>query len=246
MISDTSQSGSLGLSGLFLPQDLGVNTVWDAANPAGNLIIPADGTALSSISDLGLNGNTVVQATGTNQPIFKKNIVNGQNVFRFSGNQYASIAGGSGNNYNGPLSVFAIGMTTAATTLQHFLSKTPNPSTGGYGIGCNASSQADMTVWLVQDIVGSSTLWVNNTFQVLGVVYKSDNSVDFYKNRSFIQNVAGVATTASTAPFVFGAKTSSGVDQWSGDFSAVFIAFRQFATWEINAMLNYCCCRIGI
>lgn len=246
MIIDSTQGGSLGGSGLFYPLDLGVNTVWDAANPNGNFIIPADGTALTSISDLGLNGNTVTQATGANQPIFKKGIVNNQNVFRFSANQYASIAGGSGNNYNGVLSVFAIGMTTTATTSQHFLSKAPNPSAGGYGIGCNLSSQADFTIWNVVDVVGSTTLWVNSTFQVLGTVYKSDNSVDFYKNRSFIQNVAGSATTSSTAPLVFGAKTATGSDQWSGDFVAVFVFFRQLASWEINAMLNYCCCRIGL
>lgn len=241
------QGGSLGASGLFLPNDLGVNTAWDALNPAANGVIPADGTALSSISDLGLNGNTVTQATGTNQIIFKKNIINNQNAFRFSGNQYASIANGTGNSYSGPLSIFVIGMASTMAAALHVISKAPNPTTGGYGVGSVITSgNSDMTIWGVQDIASSTCTWALNTYQVMGWVFKSDNSVDFYKNRTTTQNVAGSAMSASAAALVFGAKTATGTDQWQGDVLAAFIFFRQLAAWEIALMLNYCCIRIGI
>jgi hypothetical protein len=70
----------------FNPKLYGTLRLWlDAMNPAGNGTRPSDGTAVSSWTDLSGNGNTVVQATGANQPIFKVNIINGKPVIRFNG-----------------------------------------------------------------------------------------------------------------------------------------------------------------
>lgn len=231
----------------FRPERIGCNTIYDAANPLGNNTLPADGTALGTIADVGLNGNTATQSTGANQPIFKRNIINNQHVFRFSGAQIVSCPGSSSNNYVGPMSIFLITKINASALYQHILCKQPNPATGGWGIGCDNSSppQSFITKWGVADYRSSSTLITSGAFCVLGYVLKSDNTVDFYKDRNFTQNVAISAPTASSAPLVFGALNTT-TDPLTGDVVAIYLFYRQLTTSEINAMLHYCNARIGI
>lgn len=69
----------------FNPKQVGAIRLWlDATDPSANGVVPADGTSVSSWVDKALT-NTVTQATGSKQPVFKTNIINGKSVIRFDG-----------------------------------------------------------------------------------------------------------------------------------------------------------------
>lgn len=238
--------------GSFTPAMLRVNTWWDANNPAGNGVIPTDGTQLSSITDLGLNGNTVTQATGANQILFKRNIINGQNVFRFSGSQFASCVNSANNNYVGPLTIVAIAMPTGTLTPgggdTRIVSKGANlANLDGYGYGLFTGGKSSLTTWNIHDYSTTNEEWYLGEYAIQTVVYNSNFSVDFYTNGSFVQNLtAGSGFTQATQPLVFGAKNVSGGQAWQGDVIACFIFYRALTAAELNLMHAYCLARVGL
>lgn len=71
-----------GLHNNFDPKQLGSSLLaWYKADS----ISQSDGTAVSSWSDSSGNGRTLTQGTGSAQPTFKTNIINGRPVVRYDG-----------------------------------------------------------------------------------------------------------------------------------------------------------------
>lgn len=75
-----SQKWNIGLSA-----NTSLSLWLDATDPAGNGTQPSDGASIASWVDKSGNGYTVTQGTGANQPIYKTNILNGNNIIRFNG-----------------------------------------------------------------------------------------------------------------------------------------------------------------
>lgn len=72
------------LNGAIAPAYPGLVALYDASATNINSGSPTDGTAVSSWSDLSVNGYSAIQATGANQPTWKENVVNGLPAVLFS------------------------------------------------------------------------------------------------------------------------------------------------------------------
>lgn len=228
------------------PYELGVNSAYDANNPNNSTSVPADGTSLSSITDLGRNGNNWTQSTGTAQPILKRNIINGQNVFRFSGNQYMTCPASANNNYTSgsSLTIVAIASTSNTSTVGRIFTKSNSGSgAAGYTAGKNLALSRFSSIG-GQDADTSSNQWTLNTFGAYSYVYHS-GLIDFYTNGSLVQSVAVAPPGSSTWQLILGANFNLS-ELWYGDIVALYVFFRQLSSWELYLINTYCRKRIGL
>lgn len=77
---------SVTITPYFTPTSITGCRLWlDGADPAGNGVIPANNSAISTWFDKSGNGNSVTQATSNNMPSFITNAVGGNPVIRFNG-----------------------------------------------------------------------------------------------------------------------------------------------------------------
>src|SRR6478736_1261780 len=92
-------------SSLITPWDLQPNIWVDPRNYDGNNTVSVNGTAMTSITNLGKVGSVFTQASAPAQPNIQNNIVNGNPVFRFSGTQSMTMAPNTGLDYAGTMSI---------------------------------------------------------------------------------------------------------------------------------------------
>jgi len=77
---------SLRNTSYFNPTLVGGCSLWlDGADPAGNGVIPANGTSITSWVDKSLSGNTCSNASSPNSPVLYSSILNGKSVLSFTG-----------------------------------------------------------------------------------------------------------------------------------------------------------------
>lgn len=70
----------------YFPLSIGGCSLWlDGADPAGNGVIPANGTSITSWVDKSLSGNTCTNSSSANSPVLYSNILNGKPVLSFTG-----------------------------------------------------------------------------------------------------------------------------------------------------------------
>ena len=70
----------------FTPTQISGCSLWlDGADPAGNGVIPANGTSITSWVDKSLSGNTCSNASSINSPVLYSSILNGKPVLSFTG-----------------------------------------------------------------------------------------------------------------------------------------------------------------
>jgi len=142
------------------------NVMWLKADTGTGQTV--DGTAVSTWADQTTNGNTVTQATGANQPLYKTNILNGRPVVRFDGSNDVLSKTGFNNLPSGTAyrSVFTVtsyrsngfgGFTygTAASTAAFGLviNSSGNLSVQTFGTDYNSATTALNTGALLQEAV---------------------------------------------------------------------------------------------
>jgi len=77
---------SLKNTSYFNPTLISGCSLWlDGADPAGNGVIPANGTSITSWVDKSLSGNTCSNASSANSPVLFSSILNGKPVLSFTG-----------------------------------------------------------------------------------------------------------------------------------------------------------------
>lgn len=223
------------------------NIVYDASNPNKNSSsIPANATALPSIKDLAKSGNDMAQATGANQPTYIHTAVNGLNVFNFNSasSQFMSRAGSSINNYNGEMAGLAIVKTD---TIAAGVSRVMRKSTTGWSFGRSADKYI-FTTHGRSDFITTGAQFVAGTWQVMGVVLKNVAgtwSVDFYKNRTLVENVVGLSPSGGTGTLYFGSLDNV-AEFFSGQIQLACTRFSKINSAEMNLALDQACKRIGI
>ena len=105
LLSNTGFESNLsGWNAGVLPSDIAGLKAWYKADAITG---HSDGDAISSWSDSSGNGLNLSQASGTNQPLYKTNILNGQPVLRFDGsNDYMNNTSISG--FSNAASIFLL------------------------------------------------------------------------------------------------------------------------------------------
>ena len=235
---------SIGIiaSSQFSPTYLSIDSWYSALNPNGDGSIPSDGAALSSVIDLGVKQNNMAQATVVNQPIYKRNIINGKNVFRCNGITFMSCAAGSGNNYSGPMTIFYVCATAVTTTINAAIGK------GGEFGGCAGTSNTfRFTTSGIKDYQTSGSQFTNNVFLVESMRFNSDFSVDFWKNGTAGDHITGTtAMTSNNGTFTIFSPNTTPAFAWNGDIVMIGIFFRALAANEMLLMNTYCKNLIGV
>lgn len=225
------------------PWDLGVDTMYDALNPAGDGTLPADGASMTNVADRGKRGNTQTQGNGSLQITWVKNAVNNLPAFNFSGSQWMSATDSVNNQATGPITVLTAFMTTSvAGVTQRLLTKL---LTWSWSLSFDNYS---FTTWLSS--TGFSAL--STTSPVTANVWQrgdflwNGSSVDFYKNSALNQNVAlSNANSVSTNPLYFGTRDGS-QGFVTGRCALQMVFFKALATWQRMHIQLYMKSRIGV
>lgn len=218
---------------IITPWDLQVDTMYSALNPDGLHTYPANNTSLSSIKDLGKRSNDQTQSTGASQPTFIRNANNNFGAFKFSGSQWASCAAGSGNSYQGAMTILGIWQNNASGT-QRILMKLLSWAYSSLGTNYN------WNIWASASGVAATTTGnpvVSGVYQQCTMNYNRGTNASFYKNETFLQTITPYTSLndAGTQNLYFGSR--DGTQQFvNGAVQEILVFFRQLSTWELTNM----------
>lgn len=230
----------MGFDNTWLPRRLSVDSAYFSSNPTGTGQLPSDGTALPLIADLGTRGNHLSQATGINQPVFKTNIVNGQNVFRLTTSSFMTCASSSNNTYVGPLTIINILSLANLGAIQQIFGKP-----GSWFSSASPSNGFRFTTAGVKDYDSAASQFSLNTFLVKTERFNSNFSVDFWKNGTFLSNVTGTAGMSSASNgLILG--NSNPAFAVAADVVATLIWYRALSSTEISMANNFARAMIGV
>lgn len=198
-----------------------------------------DGDSVSTWSDRTRNLNNLTQS-GTNRPVYKKNIIGGNPVVRFSSanTQFMAAASSSIMDYefNNPWTVIVIGSATNMATSNFFFAKELSNSTfAGWYSAVGGSSPTNTTVVILQNASGNfaevagSTILTNNIFYIMG--FSNNGSSNAAGLNTYINskletqnnqhdNLSGSIKQGAT--FTIGSRNAGGVPM-NGDISYLAI-----------------------
>lgn len=222
--------------GIYLPQYFGAQVYFDSMNMDGNGGVLSDFSSVSTQSDLSGNGRTITQATGASQPQYRTEVVNttGNSVI-FDGSRYMS---GSNISYAGQFTIMFLGTLDVLSATRTIFS---NGSTNGISFSAGAASFRKLVFTCngVGSAVSSADQYNTGQFAVMTAVLKNNAgswSVDFYKNGTFIENVAIAGGPNSSAdPFYVGAINASS-QMWIGQNVMLATWPRVLSSFELNMM----------
>lgn len=221
-------------NGILTPSDTQPQIWLDPRNYDGNNTRSSNGTALSSIKNLGAIGSTFAQASGGAQPTIQNNVVNTNPVFRFSGAQSMTMSSFAGLNYAGPMSVFVVFNTPNANPgiAQRFLAY----PAGWAFLNSGNNLQFTMFGAGAYDLFGF--LITNDTWFNSAAVYDGSNNCDFYLNGTKYNVADSITMSLQTTNLFFGSR--DGTQGFvTGDIALVLVYFRALAAWEINGINFY-------
>lgn len=227
------------------------NVYVDSANPLANAAsIPADGAGLSSVVDLGIYRNNFVQASGAIQPVYKRNIVNGNNIIRWNGfDSYMTCAYDAvKNGYNGPMTLtFAWLTNVIGTGTNNRMFGRQNAGTAsGFSTGQIDNMYAFTATGLTD--AQSTPIIAAGTWEVATMRYNGTDTVNFFRNDTFISTDTGSDTVvANTNALILGgfSSTLTGLN-WNGDLLLFGWAWRQLTNAQISLLHQYAMGRMGI
>jgi hypothetical protein len=223
------------------PADLGLDIIWDPLNLDKVAGYPADGSSVSSILDLGRSGNNLSQATGAAQPIFKRDIINGNPILRFSGAQWMSSPAGANNAYAGAMSVFVVWSTpnTSPAPIARTITKVSSWTLSyvtediQFGLFAGGSYTAD-------NIIANDTVY--NT----GTVFNGSTATDFYRNGELFTTVSAAGTMSGTASDLYFGSRDGTQHFITGDVGFLCVAYRALSSFEIGKLNTYLNIRFGV
>lgn len=219
---------------VITPWDLQVDTWWSALNPDGAGAYPANASAVSSLHDLGKQGNNLSQANGALQPSFTRSANGTFPAISFNGTQWMSCGAGAGNSYQGAMSCYGIWQNNASGTQRIVMKLT----SWAY------SAQNANYVWNAW-VSGSGVAAITTggitagTYQSCTMIYNRGTSAIFYKDAALFQTITPYTALndAGVGDLYFGSR--DGAQQYvTGAVTDYFMFYRLQADWEI-ALMNF-------
>jgi hypothetical protein len=213
-----------------------------ASNPDGIFSYPADTTALATLYDMNGGNTTVSQATGGNRPTFERGELNGKPAISMNASQWFNAVSNSINNPNAGrtfAAVFKLNVVTGTqrlfgkllTAMFSFVDAKYTFTTWNGASGTSSTSTANQVV---------ASTWQYSLF-----AYKPTWTTDFYKNGSFIENVANAANTTSVSDYYIG--TRDGTQHFvNGAFTDLYDYTHEFTAWEVQHLQSYLAVNSGI
>lgn len=261
--------GSLALaaSGLWLPKayaqvslglrDTAFMAMIGAQIPLTNLkfwfdanIIPGnDGDAIATWRDRSGNGNDATQGTGANQPILKKNIVNGNAVVRFN------AGGGTTRSF-----VLPNAMGTPTTAEMFVVARADaDPSAAGTVLGAwELSGNAGSVAWPFTDSTIYETFGskfanhqaIANPVGNLASAFKVYNVQSEFNNYPIRLNGQLIHAGTTNVVGFAGATRALGTDSvaniWRGDIAEVIVYSSALSIADREEVHNYLAAKYGI
>jgi hypothetical protein len=221
---------------VYLPQYFGAQFYFDSMSMDGNGSVMSNFSSVSTQSDVSGNGHTITQGTGANRPQYRTSVINTSgNSVLYDGARYLS---GSNISYAGEFTIMWLGTLDVTTAVRTIFS---NGSTNGISFGAGGASfrQIIFSCNGVGTATSSANQFNAGQYAVMTAVLSNNAgnwSVDFYKNGTFIENVAMAgAPNASADPIYVGAIDASS-NRWVGAHTMLAGWARVLTTWELNQM----------
>lgn len=222
----------------WTPLDL-TPTMWLRADD----LALADGTAVSSWTDLSGNGLHATQGTGPNQPLLKTGIVNGHQVVRFDGsNDYLATSAPAISTKVGTMAVICK-MTTTQNS---------SPLTNG-AIASNGlsflTSYSGTTKQIVRGglAIDATATAADNNWDLL-IIRSTADWYDFWSKggapiKSLTAPAAAVITPTTST--IVGSYTTSAL-RFKGDIAEVITKGSALSLADLNHIVDYAAARYGI
>lgn len=220
----------------YLPQHFGAQVYFDSMSMDGAGSTLADFTSVSTQSDLSGNSRTITQATGANQPQYRTQVINtaGNSVI-YDGSRFMS---GSNISYAGELTIMWLGTLDVVTAVRTIFS---NGATNGIAFGAGGASfrRLQFVVNGVGTATSSADQFNTGQFAVMTAVLKNNAgswSVDFYKDGTFIENIAVAgAPNSSSNPFYVSSIDATN-QRWVGQHDMLAVWPYALNNFQLNVM----------
>lgn len=231
-----SHLASLGCGGAgFTPASIANLAAWYRADA----LALANNAAVSSWPDGSGTANTLSQATGGNQPLFKTNIVNGKPVVRFDGIddwlEYSGAPGGFGAQTG--QTIFLVAQYAVDTA--NLTAVTTNPGLNALHVFNGGGNPR------FEGIMGAAVATVTGAIKVTSTWHytvlrfdDTSNAIECYTNGVFQTN-NNEAGAFATNTITVGRRSGGAGLYFNGDIAEVGIYSRQITAGELTNLNSY-------
>jgi hypothetical protein len=212
----------------------GLTAWWSATNPAGDNIIPANGSSVSPWVNLFNNGLlNGTNGTGANQPTYNTNSSNGYPSLVFNGTtQTLAVSNTSALQLSSSLCIIAtIKIASLLSAQQTIFSKGTTVGATNYAFQINRTAPGQVSFW-------NGTAWIDSTSNfsktgtesVIVSVNWTGSVYSFRGNGNSLGTVSNsTAITTSTQTAVIAAEGSSSLGNKAGVEISDLVICRRFA-----------------
>lgn len=192
----------------FNPMQVGGLKLWlDASDPNANGTLPSNNASISSWVDKSGNSNTVSQGSGSLQPIFKTNILNGKPVVRFDGvnDLMAKSSATALANQN---TIFVVGTSNGNSFILGTFFDYSNNSATNTGINLFQEGTPRYVAGFYDGTLHQATTGATITLPATAVIYLYNDGANgyIYKNGTLYDSVAsGNINNSGTRVYTIGA-----------------------------------------
>lgn len=223
------------------PDSVAGLTLWFKADAITGL---SDGAAVSTWTDSSANVNSATQASGSLQPLYKTNILNGNPVVRFDGsNDTLATGSNTGLTGNQAMTAFAVFKSTA-TSGDYPAIFSQNPGTTDLGVSLTLNGNRpglDFWVdrWRVTTALNNTSFYIISAVKVAGVI--SPNT-SIYNNETL---AAGAVEGSNNTPNItnnvmkLGTLDGTGGRFFAGDVAEIIIYNVALSATDQQNIENY-------
>lgn len=240
--STSATSNTVTPSATFSPLAIsGLAAWWDADQITGL----TDNQAVAQWNDMSGNARHLVQATGTKQPSYQTNEVNGQPIVRFDGtDDVMEVAANIGNTNPSDLSIFVVVKQASATSRTMIASR---DGSSGWLFRLTATGSLFANVGATPNVTDTFTTTVYNVVELV----RDDLNVKLGHNGTMTGNTALNLYAVASNRIVVGAEAQSagaapGNNFFNGDVAEIVVVAAAISDGDRDSLETYFSTKYGI